>query len=86
MRGLNWSMPILAKYLSSVADFPVVDKTNLRGSYDIDFSYAPSPGTESTLPPLEVALKEATGLQLRPQIVSVKTIVIDAIEQVPTEN
>jgi uncharacterized protein (TIGR03435 family) len=86
MRGLNWSMSILAKYLTSAADFPVVDQTGLTGSYDIGFSYEPNSTADSTLSPLSVALKEATGLMLKPQMVPVETIIIDSAEQIPTEN
>jgi uncharacterized protein (TIGR03435 family) len=39
MRGVNWSMPQLVKYLTSAAGFPVVDQTGIAGSYDIGFSY-----------------------------------------------
>jgi len=86
MRGANWSMPQLAKYLTSAAGFPVVDQTGITGSYDIDFNYNPKPNVDSTLPVLDVALKEATGLLLKPQKVPVETIVIDSVDKVPTEN
>ncbi len=87
MRGFNWSMPQLAKYLTPAAGFPVVDQTGITGSYDISFSYAPETGADdSTLPPLNAALKEATGLFLKPQRVSVETLVIDSVDKVPTEN
>ncbi|MGP8258408.1 MAG: TIGR03435 family protein [Acidobacteriaceae bacterium] len=86
MRGDNWSMPQLAKYLTPAAGFPVVDQTGITGSYDIDFSYNPKPFTNSSLPPLDVALKQATGLLLKPQKVPVETLVIDSVDKVPTEN
>lgn len=86
MRGLNWSMPQLAKYLTPAAGFPVVDQTGLTGSYDIAFSYNPKPDSDSTLPSLDVALKQATGLLLKPQKVPVETIVIDSVDKVPTAN
>lgn len=86
MRGVNWSMPQLAKYLTPAAGFPVVDQTGLRGSYDIGFSYEPNPDADSTLPSLSVALKQATGLMLRPQRVPVETLVIDSIDKTPTAN
>jgi uncharacterized protein (TIGR03435 family) len=79
-------MPQFVKYLTSAAGFPVVDQTDITGSYDIDFGYAPHPDADSTLPPLEVALKQATGLLLKTQKVPVETIVIDSIDQVPTAN
>lgn len=86
MRGLNWSMPQLALYLTPAAGFPVVDQTGLTGNYDIGFSYNPRPDTDSTLPALDVALKQATGLLLKPQKIPVETIVIDSINKVPTAN
>jgi uncharacterized protein (TIGR03435 family) len=86
MRGVNWSIPQLAKYLTPAAGFPVVDQTDITGSYDIDFSYEPKPDTDSTLPSLDVALKQATGLLLKPQRVPVETLVIDSIDKVPAAN
>jgi len=86
MRGVNWSMPWLAQYLTSAAGFPVVDQTGLTGSYDIGFDYNPKPDADSPLPSLDVALKQATGLLLKPQKVPVETLVIDSIDEVPTAN
>jgi len=86
MRGLNWSMPMLAKYLTAAAGFPVVDETGLTGSYDISFSYDPGATGETALPPLDVALREATGLWLKPAKVPVEVIVIDSADPVPTAN
>lgn len=84
MRGENWSMPQLAKYLAPAAGFSVVDRTGISGSYDIGFSYAPNSDADSTLPSLNEALKEATGLLLKPQRVPVETLVIDSIQKIPT--
>jgi uncharacterized protein (TIGR03435 family) len=87
MRGANWSMAQLAKYLTAPAGFPVVDETGIAGSYDIGFSFNPKPeDTSSNLPALGEALKEATGLMLKEQRVPVETIVIDSVDKVPTEN
>jgi uncharacterized protein (TIGR03435 family) len=86
MRGVNWSMPWLAQYLTSAAGFPVVDQTGLTGSYDIGFDYNPKPEADSPLPALDVALKQATGLLLKPQKVPVETLVVDSVDEVPTAN
>jgi uncharacterized protein (TIGR03435 family) len=86
MRGINWSMPQLVKYLTPAAGFPVVDQTGITGSYDIDFSYEPKPDADSALPSFDVALKQATGLLLKPQSVPIETLVIDSVDKVPTEN
>jgi uncharacterized protein (TIGR03435 family) len=86
MRGVNWSMPQLAKYLTDAAGFPVVDQTGITGSYDIDFGYNAKPDEESNLPALNQALEQATGLLLKEQKVPVESIVIDSAEKAPTEN
>ncbi len=86
MRGANWSMPILAKYLTAAAGFPVVDETGLTGSYDISFSYEAHPEADSALPPLAAALQQATGLALKPEKVPVPTLVIESVDAVPTAN
>jgi uncharacterized protein (TIGR03435 family) len=86
MQGVNWTMPYLARMLTSQAGFPVVDKTGLDGSYDINFTYEPNPDIDSSLPTLPIALKNAVGLELNPQKVPVETIVIDSIEKVPNSN
>ena len=75
----------LAKYLTPAAGFPVVDETGITGSYDVGFSYAANPEAESTLPSLGEALKEATGLLLRAQMVPVETVVIDSVDKVTIE-
>jgi uncharacterized protein (TIGR03435 family) len=84
MRGKDWSMPQLAKYLTNAAHFPVVDQTGLTGSYDVAFSYEPRPNADGTLPPLDVALKQATGILLKREKVRVETVVIDSVDRVPT--
>ena len=86
MRGANWSMSELAKYLTPAAGFAVVDQTGLSGSYDIRFNYAPASDPDSKLPSLDEALKQATGLLLKAQKVPVEVVVIDSVERVPTAN
>jgi uncharacterized protein (TIGR03435 family) len=86
LHAYNCSMPQLAQYLTAGAGFPVADQTGLTGRYDIGFDYNPRPERESDLPALDVALKQATGLLLKPQKVAVETLVIDSVDKVPTEN
>jgi uncharacterized protein (TIGR03435 family) len=84
MRGANWSMAQLAKYLTSASAFPVVDQTGITGSYDIGFSYeAELGGEETALSQLDIALRKATGLLLTPLRVSVETVVIDSVDKSP---
>lgn len=82
----NCSMQQLAQYLTPAAGFPVADQTGLSGNYDIDFDYNAKPEAESDLPPLNLALKQATGLLLKPQKVPAEMLVIDSVDKVPTEN
>ncbi|MEK6399054.1 MAG: TIGR03435 family protein [Terriglobus sp.] len=86
MRGANWSMAIFAKYLTSAAGFPVVDRTGVSGSYDVAFSYARETDMASELPSLADALKRETGLLLKPEKVPVETIVVDAADRQPAGN
>lgn len=86
MHVYNCSMQLLAQYLSSPASFPVADQTGLTGSYDIDFDYNPRPEAENDLPSLDVALKQATGLLLKPRNIPVAMLVINSVEKVPTAN
>lgn len=86
MRGVNWSMSQFATYLTSAVGFPVVDQTGLSGSFDISFSYAPAGVLDSNLPQLPDAVKQATGLVLKPQKVPTELFVITSADKKPTEN
>jgi uncharacterized protein (TIGR03435 family) len=86
MHVYNCSIQQLAQYLTSAAGFPVTDRTGITGSYDVDFNYNPRPESESDLPSLDVALKQATGLLLKPRNVPVEVLVVDSVEKVPTAN
>ncbi len=86
MRGENWSMQHLAKYLTNVSGVPVVDQTGITGNFDIDFRFNPDLDAESPYPPLELALKEATGLTIKSQMLPIKTLVIESINRTPSPN
>jgi uncharacterized protein (TIGR03435 family) len=91
LQGYNWTMPYLARMLTGSTGFPVVDRTNITGSYDIDVTYEPeSKSTQDTpttsLPPLTAAVRQTLGLELKPQKVPVNTVVIDNLFAAPTDN
>ena len=86
MHVYSCSMQQLAQYLTPAAGFPIADQTGLTGSYDIDFNYNPEPQAESDLPSLDVALKQATGLVLKPRNVPVEMLIVESVEKVPTAN
>jgi uncharacterized protein (TIGR03435 family) len=84
--GMNWTLDTLAKSITSVIDKPVINRTAIPGSYDIDITYAPDTDTDSPLPPLFTALEETLGLRLAPQKLPVEFLFIDSVNDTPTDN
>jgi uncharacterized protein (TIGR03435 family) len=93
---LTWTSSTLADLASSLTQFigqPVVDMTGIPEKFDIALDAAPdsmpgfhgAPDHESLFPTIFVALRDL-GLNLQPQKVSVKYLVIDSALRVPTEN
>lgn len=92
----TWTSSTLADLASSLTQFigqPVVDMTEIPGKFEIAFDAAPdsmpgfhgAPDHDSQFPTIFVAVHEL-GLNLRPQKVSVKNLVIDSALKAPTEN
>jgi uncharacterized protein (TIGR03435 family) len=86
MRSGSWSMESLAWGLSRPLRQPVVDRTAIEGTFDIELTYAPDGDTDSSLPSIFTALQEQLGLRLEPRKVPVEILVIDHIEKIPTAN
>jgi len=86
MRLPNTDMAGLATMLASSAGRPVVDKTGISGSYDVDIRFARDNDTDSQLPSLFTALQEQLGLKLESQKVPVEMLVIDSVNRTPSEN
>lgn len=87
------SMPRFAEFLSGNADRAVQDMTQLTGEYDFKLQFvretltAPTDSSsESATPPLFTALQEQLGLKLIPRKAPLDILVIDHVEQTPTEN
>jgi uncharacterized protein (TIGR03435 family) len=94
-------MDDLADLLMRFEDRPILNKTNLKGLYDIRLQWNPlPPGVEpgarnagerivnadvATLPTLFTALEEQLGLKLESRKGQVETIVIDHLER-PSPN
>jgi uncharacterized protein (TIGR03435 family) len=83
-------MPRLIAFLSDVLGRPVVDRTDLEGSFDLDLRYRPDVGlsdqlTDSakadlnTRPALPAALREQLGLQLQSRRLQLPLVVVDTI-------
>ena len=90
------AMPMswLADYLAGQSDLPVVDLTELPGTYDIVLYYTRQPAGSTHSPvvasendlDLRSALREQLGLELRAQKAPLDVLVIDHIEQTPLPN
>lgn len=73
--------------MNSFLDRPVVDKTGLGGTYDVNLTYTPStranregePGADDIS--IFTAVQEQLGLKLEPRMGSVRTMVIDHAEK-----
>ena len=89
-------LPVLAKTLTPEMERPIVDKTNLKGRFDIHLEWTPSPlttgdgGAPATsngadLPTVFSALREQLGLQLKSGRGPVEFLMIDSVEK-PSPN
>jgi uncharacterized protein (TIGR03435 family) len=90
--GRNISIDHLAGYLPDFEDMgrPIVDETNLKGTFDFSLSWSPegdaaSPAENNRLtnaegPPLVEAIKEQLGLKLKPTKAPIQIPVIDHVE------
>lgn len=96
--GQNASMTALAELLASFGMGPVVDTTNILGTYDFSLTFGsesisvagrkderPAPVQEGTGPSLFTALQEQLGLQLVSQKLSAEYLVVDSVEK-PSAN
>jgi uncharacterized protein (TIGR03435 family) len=91
MRGAL-PMSQLAEGMSHVVNRPVIDKTGLTERYSFFLSYAPlSPQTTGNIPEFGppdffTAVQKQLGLKLEPAKESIDVVVVDHMEQLPTEN
>lgn len=86
IRATNMLVSSFAVMLASPTGRQVIDKTGIKGNYDIQLDYAPDGTTDSHLPSIFTALQEQLGLRLEAHKVPVEMLVIDHVERVPTEN
>jgi uncharacterized protein (TIGR03435 family) len=85
---MGHAMPvsILAASLARATDgTQVIDKTGLRGSFDIDLRYVPENSKEAG-PDVYAALQEQLGLRLEKGRAAVERLVVGHVERIPTEN
>jgi len=85
------SMQSLADTLSHLMDRPVIDRTGLKGTFDITMDYemdvdaGDSPGANITGPAMLRAFQDELGLKFESTRAPVEVLVIDHAEK-PSEN
>jgi uncharacterized protein (TIGR03435 family) len=88
------SVSNLEVLLTQITGRTVLDKTGLKGNYDVTLNYAPLDGQptflngipqEETRPSIFTAIQEQLGLKLDSQKAPVEVLVIDHVER-PSEN
>ena len=87
-QGGGITMPNLEIVLSSAAGRPVLDRTGLTGSFDIELKWTPTLGADAApadAVSIFTAVQEQLGLRLENATAPLDVILIDRIER-PTEN
>jgi uncharacterized protein (TIGR03435 family) len=94
------TMPSLARLLTLIVGYTVVDQTGLTGRYDYELDWAPdqeetisaadsAPASPAAAPPVGpsifAAVKDQLGLKLEPHKGPVQVVVIDRVSQ-PSPN
>jgi uncharacterized protein (TIGR03435 family) len=74
-----------AEELTRVSGRPVLNRTGLTGSYDIEVEWAADDDDDADAPQLFTAIREQLGLTLEPRKAPVDVVVVDHIEM-PSEN
>lgn len=91
MTATGVQMDSLARFLSSATHMPVVDKTGLKGTYDLHMKWQREEEGQASglhdqaLPTIYAALREQLGLKLQSGKGPVKVLVVDHVQQ-PSEN
>lgn len=84
--GHSTSIAVLASMLGQALRLPVIDKTRIEGTYEIDLRFAPEESTGASLPSIFTAIQEQLGLRLESQKMPLEMLVIDHCQRVPTAN
>jgi len=86
--GPNRGMAELLNAITSMVGAPVVDRTGLRGRYDLTLEWTPDGGAAAAAPELSIftAIREQMGLRLESTRVTIDVVVVDRVERIPTEN
>ena len=82
-RGVRFAGPIaqMLPRLQGLLDRPVIDRTGLAGNFEWTVTFASNPLQPADAPPLEVAVREQLGLELRRETGPVDVLVVEAVER-----
>lgn len=85
VRAFGTPIANLVTIVGSVLRAPIVDKTNLTGTFDVELRWSPEATPAGDTPVMPTALQEQLGLRLQREQVPIEVLVIDHIER-PSEN
>ena len=81
------SLAAFADLLSKASSRPVMDATDIAGSYDFDLRFAPETDAAADAgPTMEAALREQYGLRLEKREKPVEFLVVEQADRTPVEN
>lgn len=83
----------LADVLSDQVDWPVIDMTEMKGSFHMALEWtpdenpsSPAPGAESPVGPTIFTELHEVGLRLQGRKAPIEILVVDRAEKIPVEN
>ena len=89
MQGNAVTLEMFSRVLGRLLSRPVVDRTGLMGSFDLDLRYRPealgpgaaaAPPTDADAPSIFTALQEQLGLRVTNGRAAVEVLVVDRLE------
>jgi uncharacterized protein (TIGR03435 family) len=84
IRGTKMTMTMLANQLATALGRPVINKTGLQATYDVDLHWSPEGDPDQ--PSIFAAVQEQLGLRLEAAKGPVEVLVIDSVNRVPVAN
>ena len=79
-------MRMLANQLSMALGRPVIDKTELIGTFDVTLQWAPDTTLAANGPSIFAALQEQLGLRLDADKAPVEVFIVESANKTPVEN
>jgi uncharacterized protein (TIGR03435 family) len=79
------TMTQIANMLNRAVDRPIVDRTDLKGYFNMRLQFAPDPGPDAVSPSIFTAVQEQLGLKLESSKNAMEVLVIDSVQK-PTGN